>query len=114
MAKILKDLVVTEISLVDEPANPGAQVLLFKNRKKEDYPTMTEAEITKALAESPLLKLQADAGHVRKVSAELHLDARAREIQKAKGGSFAAAYCAAMDENPALAELAVGTTTEVR
>jgi hypothetical protein len=48
MANKLKDLEVTEVSLVDRPANPGAKVLLFK-RAEPNEPPVTEASIKERL-----------------------------------------------------------------
>lgn len=58
MAKELLDLVVDEISLVDSPANPGAQMLIFKRLEKneqEGYVTCSKcgAQAMKGATECP-------------------------------------------------------------
>jgi chromosome segregation ATPase len=55
----LKSLVLSEVSLVDRPANPRATVVLFKRDSKE--PSMTDAEKKLKDLEAELAKRDADA-----------------------------------------------------
>lgn len=75
MPKLLKDMGLDEISLVDEPASPGARVALFKRRNSgdENEAQTPILEVRKALGDSgvPDVALAAFEGAVSKAYSEV-------------------------------------------
>ncbi len=123
MPAAVRDLVVEEISLVDEPANKGARVVLLKRDHKgaadmdQDLTetvtktlAITGEESNQELARKRVIKRALDEGltTVAKVAAEQSLEKIAKDLRAANPVlSPEAAFVRAMDLHPDLAEVAV-------
>lgn len=87
----LINLVVEEVSLVDEPANPGAQVTMYKRSKDKEDLNMTKEELSKLFAEAlapinqEIASLQKSIGEIQKSDTE-----KMTEEEKAKAEKEAA------------------------
>ncbi len=120
MATELVDLTVTEISLVDVPANKSARIVLFK--RDAPPPTLVEkesdpmSEIVQSIHVLEKALTRGTTVEITKAEAEAALDIVARSIQDnalARGVAKSAeqAFVDAMDRVPTLAAIAVGEAT---
>lgn len=84
MAKKLKNLEVTKVDFVDEGANPGAHIRLFK---RKDSGGRQEGDSTSKVQGSPLKKLLGFIGKAAGMGQD-EIDSAASEIQKSGSYSF--------------------------
>lgn len=84
MAKKLKNLEVTKVDFVDEGANPGAHIRLFKRKDSGGQP---EGGSTSKVQGSPLKKLLGFIGKAAGMGQD-EIDSAASEIQKSGSYSF--------------------------
>ncbi len=120
MATELKDLTVTEISLVDIPANKSARVVLLKRDAPPPVHFEKEFDDMTSTIESVRIVEKALAGgadvQLTKADALAALDLLAKAIQDRAAAhgvtkSFEQAYAEGLMESPTLYEVAVGSTT---
>lgn len=93
---IVKNLDVTEVSLVDVPANPGATVALFKRRDPSDQPedspmTKTVEELAKGLTDAEtridVLTKAAETNTAELKKRDEKITELTAELEKAKAGT---------------------------